>query len=77
MTHEEIVGAALTHHAIAILKEPRKSHHSFTGFCTDVFFDNSESMMRFVSVVEIIVGIFLAVEYHQNYCRVRVPTVRR
>lgn len=76
MNYSEILGAARYHKAIAVLKEPRKSSHSFTGYCTDVFFNDPESMVRFVSIVEVIVESFLAVEYHQSYCRVKVPTVR-
>jgi hypothetical protein len=76
MNYSEIIGAAKYHKAVAISKEPRKSHHSFTGYCTDVYFDDSESMVRFISIVSSIIKIFLAVEYHQDYCRVRVPTVR-
>ncbi|MEA5498025.1 hypothetical protein [Limnoraphis robusta] len=73
LTHDEIWGAASHHGAIAIAESPRKSNHSFTGFCTDVFFDDADCMNRFRSIVESLTGIFLAVSYEQDYARVRVP----
>ena len=73
LTHRETHGAASHHGAIAIAKSPRKSSHSFTGFCTDVFFDDAECMESFRSIVESLTGVFLAVSYEQDWCRVRVP----
>ncbi|MCG5062205.1 MAG: hypothetical protein KA714_30625 [Limnoraphis sp. WC205] len=75
MNYSEIYGAALHHNAIAISKEPRKSSHSYTGFCTDVFFDNPDNMNQFISIVELIVEKFLAVSYEEDWARVRVPCI--
>jgi hypothetical protein len=75
MNYSEILGAAKYHNAIAISKQPRKSNHSYTGFCTDVFFDNPDNMNQFISIVELIVEKFLAVSYDSEYARVRVPCI--
>ena len=76
MNYSEIVGAALTHHAVAISKQPRKSTHSFTGWCTDVFFDDPQELVKFQTVIEILVNHFVAVSYESDYARVRIPTVK-
>ncbi len=76
MNYSEIYGAALAHHAIAISSQPRKSTHSFTGYCTDVFFNSPEELVKFQTVVEILVDHFVAVSYETDYARVRIPTVK-
>ncbi len=73
MTHEEIVGAALTHKAVAVLKKPRKSSHSFTGWCVDVFFDDPQHLVKFQEIIEILIGHFVAISYESEYARVRIP----
>jgi hypothetical protein len=81
MNYSEILGAAKYHHAIrltahfvnAISTQPRKSHHSFTGYCVDVYFDNSDELIRFQKMIEYIINHFVAISYNPDFARVRVP----
>jgi len=73
MNYSEILGASKYHRAIAIASTPRKSDHSYTGHCVDVFFAEPSDLVRFQKMVGYKLGIFLAVSYEQDYARVRVP----
>lgn len=72
LTFTELKELAEKHGAIAI-SQPRKSSHSFTGHCCDVFFDLPEFFAAFSSEVEAAIGIFVAASYEQEYVRARVP----
>ena len=75
MNYNEILGAALHHKAVAISESPRQSNHSFTGYCTDVYFDNPQRLVKFQKIIEILIGHFVAVSYESEYARVRIPCV--
>ena len=75
MNYKEILGASLHHKAVAILEKPRKSNHSFTGWCVDVYFDDPERLVKFQKIIEILIGQFVAVSYESEYARVRIPCV--
>lgn len=74
MNYSEILGAAKYHHAIAI-SQPRKSRHSLTGQCVDVFFDSPDELIRFQRIIEYKINHFVAVSYESDYARVRVPCI--
>lgn len=74
ITFLELITFAEKHNAIAI-SQPRKSNHSFTGYCCDVFFDLPESFTSFSTEIEATIGIFVASSYEEEYVRARVPVI--